>query len=173
MAMLDTNSPEQVCSAYAECAKGATVTTFSAIIGDEPVYQGKGDDARPGASIIGIISIISKKMVWSVLLEFPRETAVALAERFAGFEIPFEGEDMGDVVGELANILAGDLTSRLSGMGIQGDMSLPTIVRGSGIDMIVPEGHSEQMSFSSSVGAIHLRIVSGEPHNATCRRSGS
>ena len=46
------------------------------------------------------------------MLGLPRQTASNLVLAFAGCEIDFDSPDMGDAVGELANILAGDFVAR-------------------------------------------------------------
>jgi CheY-specific phosphatase CheX len=108
------------------------------------------------------------------MLNFPRETATTMALRFAGFEIPYESEDMGDVIGELANVLAGDLCAQLDAKGVRGDMSLPTVVRASDMSLMLPEGlPSVEMHFSSPVGQFSLKLVAGDPRSLIGRKPGS
>ena len=43
------------------------------------------------------------------MLAIPKETAINISEAFLGMELPIESDDMGDLIAELSNILAGDV----------------------------------------------------------------
>lgn len=122
--------------AHIEVLRASVRTTFSAICGDDPVFGESCADSDP-SGLIGIIAVIGD-VSWSVSMGFPPATAEALASRFAGFDIPFDSPDMGDVIGELANVLAGDLVAKLEGIGIGVKMSLPTVARGREVETLQP-----------------------------------
>jgi len=129
---------EQVCEAVSDCAKEAIRATLAAISGAEPVCRGEHEESMPFDGVVGIMSFVGD-VEWSLMLGFPRETAIALGPRFAGFEIEYESEDMADVVGELANVVSGDALARLDARGLKAEMSLPTVVRGSDMELVVSD----------------------------------
>lgn len=90
----------------------------------------------PAAAVTSVITM--KGVDCSVFLALPPETAVQVAKKFAGFEIPFESADMNDAVGELGNILAGTVKNRLDHHGIKAEISLPNVTRGEGLAL--PQG---------------------------------
>ncbi len=148
---------------YIEGLKAAMASTFGAISGAEPVLLGESIESTPCEGAIGIISVVGG-VAWSLSLGFPRETAIALAQKFAGFEIEFESADMGDVVGELANVLAGDVVAQLDMMGVRVSMSLPTVARGSDINIMLPGALSSlRMCYSLPEGQFWLGLAVGRP----------
>jgi chemotaxis protein CheX len=161
------SSPETITSvgspvAHVDCAKDALITTLSAICGSDPIYKGDMTQSEPGDRIIGIISIMGD-VAWSVMMGFPASTAMDLVIKFAGFEIPYDSDDMGDVIGELANVLAGDLVARLDSAGLRVEMSLPTVARGCDVNVMPPAGATlARMNFGTECGDLWLDIASVE-----------
>ncbi|MCS6861883.1 MAG: chemotaxis protein CheX [Abditibacteriales bacterium] len=146
-----------------EAVQRATVATFSMICGEEPSYIGDGNDRPKYDGLVGIISFTGD-VPWSLMLGLPRETAMALAVKFTGMEIDFDSPDMGDVVGELANILAGDATAQLDAVGVTVQMSVPTAARGSDLEMLLPGGlPSVRLNFSSPDGNFWVKVVTAKP----------
>jgi len=93
------------------------------------------------------------------VLGLPRETAKAVTAKFAGFEIDYDGPDMGDVVGELANVVAGDAAGRLEARGIRADLSLPTVARGNDVEMIQQDNTmSRLVHFECTGGNFWVKI---------------
>ena len=60
--------------------------------------------------------------------------------KFTGFELDYDSPDMGDVVGEMVNVLAGDIVSRLRDGCIKVAMSLPTIIKETDVEPLLPRG---------------------------------
>jgi CheY-specific phosphatase CheX len=113
---------------------------------------------REGA-VIGVISIMGD-VDWSVFLGLPRDTAEILTEKFAGFEIPFDSEDMGDAVGELTNILAGNVKSRLAEKGVRTNISLPNVLRAENLQVLVQRSACLIKScFTSEAGKLWTGVV--------------
>ena len=108
--MLATQSPEAPAfpAPIADAVRQATRSTFGSICGAEPAALASGQKPLPCSSVVGVISYTGS-VSWSFALVLPEKTARALAEKFSGFPIPFDSADMGDVVGELANVVAGDI----------------------------------------------------------------
>lgn len=108
------------------------------------------DDSLTGGEdrirIVGIISFVGDLM-WSLALILPHDSAEATAQKFAGFEIPFDSADMGDVVGELINVLAGVLCGNLEAAGVKSQMSLPTVARGDAFELMRPDNLVSKRSY--------------------------
>ena len=86
-------------------------------------------------------------------------TITAIVRKFAGFDIPFDSADMGDAIGELVNVLAGDIVARLHTVGKKAQMSLPTIMRGQNIEMFLSASSPEIMrGFDSKEGSFWYKL---------------
>ncbi len=118
--------------------------------------------AHEGAPPPGIMSTISFRGDghWYFALAFCEDEAVTIARAFAGFDIPFDSPDMGDVVGEMVNVIAGDISARLGKVGIAAQMSLPATVRAGSAPIPVPPGAPvARLTFSGPTGACWLNLV--------------
>lgn len=159
-------------AALVECTHEATASTFEAICGQAPIYLGERDQVMPTAAVVGIISFVGD-YIWSVMLGIPKDTSPALALTFIGAEVGFEDPDMGDVVGELTNVLAGHAVARLDEMGIQAEMSLPTVVRGTDLDLMLPgEVPSSFTCFTLPEGPFWVRVAKAGGDRQLTRRPG-
>lgn len=114
--------------------------------------------AAGGAAIMGVMSFFGDP-VWSFALILPEPVAVAAALGFAGFDIPFDSPDMGDMVGEMANVMAGDIVARLERARVKAQMSLPTVTRGHDVELL-PPSHAQEVRayFSSPAGGVQIRL---------------
>lgn len=126
-----------------ENVKQSIIVAFDKICGtavmDAPERSGAGSDG-----IVGIISFVGDLNL-SLMLGFTPESAVQLAQKFAGFEIPFDSPDMGDVIGEMTNVLAGVINGGLETISIKTHISFPTVARGSDVELLLPENLLSQM----------------------------
>jgi len=151
------NKSEMPC-ALMDCITEAVSSTFASIYGREPLEKDGSSGASDGDSVLGIISLVGG-LQCSIVLGLPRETAKAVTAKFAGFEIDYDGPDMGDVVGELANVVAGDAAGRLESHGIKADLSLPTVARGSDVEMIQQDKTmSRLVHYECTDGGFWVRI---------------
>ena len=72
----------------------------------------------------------------------------------------YDSPDMGEVVGELTNCLAGDIVARLAKDEIKAGMSLPTIMRGHDVEPLFPRGlPSEKMHFTVLDSELILKLA--------------
>jgi len=111
--------------------------------------------------IIAVISLVGD-VDWAVFLGLPCDTAVSIAGRFAGFEIPFDSEDMGDAIGELTNILVGQIKAILDSRGVKADISLPTVMRADSLEMLMQtDSRTTRTFYESPLGGIWIGLVSG------------
>jgi len=78
-------------------------------------------------------------------------------------ELPFESDDMGNLVGEFSNILAGDVTANVEKVGFRGQSSLPTATRGSDLTLFMPnKPPTKKMKFTSENTELLLTMVLSE-----------
>lgn len=143
-----------------EVVKESVINTFASISGSEPEYlQSNGQDG-PLNGVIGNIAVFNPDHTLSLMIVMPKETAVALSEVFVGMELPFESDDMGDLIGELSNILAGDVAANIEKVGFRGQSSLPTATRGSDLTLFMPsKPPTEKMKFQGSSGEFWVNMA--------------
>jgi CheY-specific phosphatase CheX len=145
--------------ALADSIDEAVGNTFEVICGERPVLQQGQMPDRSGPCVIGVISFVGD-FSWSYCLGLPEATAPALAQSFAGFEIAFDSPDMGDLVGELANVLGGNMISSLGNRGVRSQIGLPSVLRGSDIQTLLPKAMPKaHYEFHSSQGTFWLEVA--------------
>lgn len=135
LAARDAASPDDVPQMLIEATTRSLVQAFGKMIGETEVSMPE-DDAGEMEGVVGLISFVGD-VTWSLALMFPPSAAEALALKFAGFAIEYESSDMGDVVGEIANVLAGVICGELEGEGAKCIMSLPTVTRGQHVELLL------------------------------------
>jgi CheY-specific phosphatase CheX len=110
---------------------------------------------------------------WAYTLILPRNITPQFVQSFTGFEIAYHNPDMGDVVGELANVLAGDVISTLNSRRIVARMGLPTVARGTDVEFLVTEGTpSCAVGFHCEFGSFGFRMMLARPTRSWHRRVG-
>lgn len=150
---------DQMPKVLTDSVSNSVTSIFQRIIGAEPVFEGNGEDRKLGDGVIGIISFVGD-ISWLLMLVLPRKSATGISSKFCGFDVEYESEDMGDVVGELANVLAGDLVSRLKDESINVAMSLPTVMRGHDVEPLLPRGlPQEKLLYSVPQGRFLVRLA--------------
>jgi chemotaxis protein CheX len=139
-------------SDHTECVAEATSQIITATCGAEIEPLSEQDIHASGESIVGVITLVGD-VEWSLLFGMPSDTAVAACYQFAGFDIPFESTDMGDAIGELTNMLAGQIKINLDQKGLAADISLPSVIRSEDLTSLV-QGQELAYSghFSSDLG---------------------
>ena len=138
--------------------KAAALEFFNSSCKLQATEQAAAPGSAPSAGIMGVISFFGDP-VWSFALVMPESTAVAAANGFAGFEIPFDSPDMGDMIGEMANVMAGDIVARLEAARVKAQMSLPTVARGQDVELLPPSNaHEMRLHFTSPSGGFQLRL---------------
>ncbi|WP_138430813.1 chemotaxis protein CheX [Fodinibius saliphilus] len=147
----------------AEKVQESVINTFGSIIGEELSYidEANGDGALNG--IIGNVTVFNSEHTLSLMLAIPKETAVYFSEVFIGMPLPFESDDMGDLIGEISNILAGDVAANVEKVGFRGQSSLPTATRGSDLTLFMPnKPPTKKMKFASANSEFWLTMVLSE-----------
>lgn len=147
---------------HIECVTEASVEILDIACGLTINPIDKEENLSCDGVIIAIISLVGD-VDWSVLLGLPRQTAVAVAAKFAGFEIPFDSEDMGDAIGELSNILGGRVKSLLDHRGVRTNISLPSVIRAESMGIMVQQGIvGAKTCFDSAMGKLWVNATIGK-----------
>jgi chemotaxis protein CheX len=143
--------------------KQSVGVTIGSLCGSEATYRSESLPDTPCDGLCGIISFVGE-FGWSFLLALPRQTALDLTTAFTGCELEFDSLDMSDAVGELANILGGDMNARLEAMGRKTAMSLPMVARGHDVQLLLPHDvPCERFSFASPAGEFWLKVAMARP----------
>jgi len=151
----------------------AATAFFKTSCGLTHVPAGEMPRAELRAGIMSTISFLGDPS-WAFALAFPEDAAVSIAKTFAGFEIPFDSPDMGDVLGEIANVIAGDISARLAKKGVSAQMSLPTVVCGDNVCLLVPATVSAtQLMFAGPNGTCWFNLMGTRTDGLTFRRPGA
>ena len=146
---------------HGECVADVAKEIFSTVCGVELEIRGD-EDANQDGVVIALISIVGD-IDWSIFMGLPRETAVKVAAQFAGFEIPFDSEDMGDAVGELTNVFGGQVKAALDQRGVSGELSLPTVIRADSMKMLIQRAATGVTTyFDSPLGSLWTGVIMGK-----------
>lgn len=144
---------------------------FSFITNSRPI-QKLPEFEQPCDGMIAVISFIGDYS-WSFTLVVPKPSVLSFCQAFTGFEFPYTSPDMGDVVGELANVLAGEITAQLYARRVEAKMSLPTVARGSDVELILPEGTpAARLQYASDQGPFAFKLTLAKPSKSWARRAG-
>jgi len=137
--------------------------TFASISGEKPAYiEDCGSDV-PMNGMIGNIAVFNSDHTLSLMIAIPKDTVVALSEVFCGMELPYESDDMGDLVGEISNILAGDVAASIETIGFVGQSSLPTATRGSDLTLFLPnKPPTARLKFQGPAGEFWVNLALSE-----------
>lgn len=157
---------------FANSIRDSVESVFGMIFGDKPVYKGEEAEKKVGDGVVGIISFIGD-LNWLLMLALPRSSAESMVSKFTGFEIQYDDTDMGDSVGELANMLGGDMVARLAKMNIKGQVSLPSILRGHDIEPLLPKGApAMNMYYLLGSDRFMLKIAGAQKGSSYGRKPG-
>ncbi len=153
----------EVCDTVLRAVSDAVRCTFEAMYGCQATQtedSGPDPNVPSVAGIIGFVGDRTFTLCWSL----PQGTAERLAAHMLGDEtIQFDSDETADVAGELVNILAGDVVAKLDGAGLKVQMSLPTIVRGTALQLFPNEPESvAYLHFDSAEGPFSIRLTFGE-----------
>lgn len=152
----------EVPSVLVESVQESVLASFANYFGPLcPCGEDKVNDAG-FAGIFGIISFVGT-FPWTLILALPQTTAEKIVEKFAGFAISFDNEDMVDAVGELINIMAGVASGEAETRGVISRMSLPSVARGN-LQMRLPRKASlHRLHYETAHGPFCVKIVTAPP----------
>lgn len=143
-----------------DCVPAAAAEVFQSLCGVDLVVSA---DQNPLAEdlILAVISLVGD-LEWSLFLGLPAATATTVAAKFAGFEIPFDSPDLGDAIGEVANILAGRVKALLDSHGVRADISLPTVLRAKGLEVLIQrQTVSQKICLQCDMGRLWVGVAAG------------
>lgn len=142
---------------HSECVEASTVAVLQSTCG--VAAQRREDKPVAEEFVLAVISLVGQ-VDWTVFLTLPGASAAAIASKFAGMEIDPGSADLADAIGELANILAGDVKARLDVLGIKADISLPSVMRGQNLEMMIPRDTPVQRTrFETPLGEIISGVI--------------
>jgi len=163
MELAQLDELDQIPAELEEKVRESVLNTFESIIGEGLEYVEEDNGSGPLNGIIGNVTVFNSEHTISLMLAIPKETALFLSEVFIGMELPFESDDMGDLVGEVSNILAGDVAANVEKVGFRGQSSLPTATRGSDLTLFMPnKPPTKKMKFTSDNTEFLLTMVLSE-----------
>ncbi len=160
-------------SSIAEAVKEAVAVSFASIFGAAPKAIEHAESPHSCACVVGIISYIGD-CNWSLALVVPERTAPTMAEKFTGFPIPFETSDMTDAIGELNNVLAGEVIHQLDRRGLKAKMSLPVTLRGIDVETVLPRSVPEMtITYALEGRPYWFKMAASNRGSGMCRQPGS
>ncbi len=124
------------CIPHQQVVPESARTILSTACSLETVLLEEDPDVRSGDVIFGLVSMLGS-VNWTCALGLSRESSQGIVKAFAGFEIDFSQPDMGDAVGELTNLFAGQIKRSLAAHKETVEISLPSVVRAKGLSVLV------------------------------------
>lgn len=154
-----TETSAQVPAVLTNCVTQGVNESFDKICAPHSACSIKNASECDHDGAVGIISFIGD-VNCSVILGLPHKSVEKIAKQFCGFEVPMDSPDMGDVIGELANVVAGAINGKLESENINTQISLPSVARGSDVEMLLPHNlPSEQISFTTLGCDFWVKVV--------------
>ncbi|MCP4725306.1 MAG: chemotaxis protein CheX [bacterium] len=80
--------------------------------------------------VTGIIGFASKAISGTVAISFPEHTALEVFAKIMNEDVKSINRDVEDLVGEIANIVAGGAKTELSNSGLSFHLAIPMVVTG-------------------------------------------
>lgn len=146
---------------HQDCVIESAIGVFNTTCGIEITPQEDGPDLGADGVILAVISLVGE-LEWSIFLGLPRATAASVAAKFAGFEIPFDSPDMGDAIGEMTNIFAGEVKMALDRRKVLVEISLPSVMRAKNFEVLVQRNTATRKTcFSSPLGSLWTGVAAG------------
>jgi CheY-specific phosphatase CheX len=159
MGKSNTQSEVQAHDTLLASVQETLLETFPTMTGGETIHVGSIPEAPLGDGVFGIISLNGESN-GSFMIGFPKTTAQRVVNSLFGLEAELEPSDVRDGIGEIANILAGDVVARLEDRGFRSSMSLPTIATGKDISLGQPHEQSfVWKEFNSPAGPFWVRVA--------------
>ncbi|WP_395095250.1 chemotaxis protein CheX [Armatimonas sp.] len=144
-----------------DIVQAAVSQTVAMFVGTEPKCLHVEEAVRIYDGICGTISFVGDRS-YSITMCCSRESAVELALAMAGFEIDYDSADMGDAIGEVANIIAGNIVARMEDQELAVAMSLPTVFRGHDVERILPHNMVSWCSIFELTGSVFwVDVIAG------------
>lgn len=122
-------------------------------------YLKTSSSANPSIDIAGVISIVSDVFIGTIALCFPQQTFLKICSGMFGEEHTEISEQIEDAAAEILNMIFGNAKAELNkknGYGIE--KALPTVIRGTALQLNQTTGTTMVLPFSSDAGSFHIEI---------------
>jgi len=93
------------------------------------------------SGITGIIGFAGERGSCMLYIRCPDDVAGMLASKMLGAEFNGISEEVKDALGEIANMISGNVNSFLSEIGLEFKLSIPTIISGRGYEIDIGSGN--------------------------------
>ncbi len=132
--------------------------TLASILGSRPTRTA-AEPTSDGPAVLGIITFVGDEK-WSMSMVLTADVARQMVEKFCGMALEYDSPDMGDAVGELVNVIAGEVVAQMEKRRRKSKMSLPIVIRGKAMEFVQERGAAvEQVGYTSSEGPFTIRLV--------------
>ncbi len=148
---------------HGECVPEALQDVLAKACSLDLVSEPEAESVRRGEIVLGMIYVLGD-VQWSVVLGFSRTTAEVVASTFAGYDVSADELDLGDAVGEIANMVGGRLKGLLSAHGLSVAVSLPTVISAVEFHMLLQrrrKSAAEYVHFDSTAGKLWTVVTVG------------
>jgi len=152
----------------AEIIRNATHSVFSTMLGTELAAQSPFEDPQPfqQSEVTGFIGMAGE-FAGYVSIHVTRAQATDFTARLVGVDVEeiTSEDEIRDAVGEITNMLAGNVKTALAAMGVV-EIALPTVVMTPKAELRVRGAHGVAVPFEDYTGVFHVEVVlsdNGEP----------
>ena len=138
----------------------ATVEIFTGMVMMEICQKGEptGEIGPMKDSITGMVGLAGTHK-GMLAVHFPNSLAYAITTSFLGMEVEEMNEDVQDAIGEIANMLGGNVKTILSDKGKDIQLSLPSTISGEEYTLM-PQNDVDQVfiPFTAPAGTFHVEL---------------
>lgn len=158
-ALPDRSGPSAVPNG--ECIAQALMSVLRRTCELDATPTAEDTSVRDHDIVFGTFTVLGE-VQWSVVIGFAREAALSVAGRFASMEFDETTDALGDALGEVINIIAGQTKSLLSQRGLHAEMSLPTICCARELKVLtLRKMTQDHMHFDSPAGKMWIGVTVG------------
>lgn len=145
----------------AQIIQNATHSVFSTMLGTELAPQQVQEDPTPfrQSEVIGFIGMAGD-FAGYVSIHVSRQQATDFTARLVGVDVEeiTSDDEIRDAVGEITNMLAGNVKTALSALGLV-EIALPTVVMTPKAELRVRGARGVSVPFEDYTGVFHVEVV--------------
>ena len=143
----------------AEAVRTSVTNVFRDMLGlDAQLVETKTDHTELVQSDVSGIIGIAGGITGSIVFHTRKDLAKTVAGTFLGMEVQEVNDEVRDVVGEMANMIAGGANTLMSGTALSFEISLPTVVSGEKFDIRPLTGSDPWTSLRFSAGGMDFAV---------------
>jgi CheY-specific phosphatase CheX len=145
------------------CVTRSVASTLATISAAPPRPEEVRDDDVDGEAAAGFLAFVGD-VPFTCVLHLPREVAEGLVESFSGMRLPFDGDELPDAVGELLNVIAGEIVAEAERKGLRLRMGTPSVTRGRSLRPLPASREILRVAgFRAREGVFRVCVVAGRP----------